>query len=230
VKVQLPKPPSGSSQFIYNLVATLRQVFSKVRPASGWKDKEAPLASAKVAGSKPPTWTVFRDGIYAYEFDASTENEAWITFHLPHDLMMSYTEPDGTVTSPKLFPHVHYSSNAATPSTGVVRWGFEWTYANGYSIDDFSATSTVYIEHTPSGTQYYHEIAEVSDDNALTGDFETDGLILFRFFRDAGHANDTNADDLHVFTIDLHYLSDGLETVERNRGSGTVPWHKQNPL
>lgn len=226
MNVNLPIPPRDS--YLFRLVATLKEVFNKVRPASGWKDKEAPLMSAGIAGAKQPTWGVFRDGIAAWSFSPTAENEAWITFHLPHDMSLSYTDIDGSITSPKLYPHVHYASNDATPSTGDVVWGFEWTYANGYGTAQFGTTTTTTVTHTPEGTRYQHEIAEVSDANAITDDFETDGLILMRFYRAATDAADTNTDDLFVFTIDMHYLSDGLETVERNRGVGTVPWHKQN--
>lgn len=226
------KLPSTTNPFLRHLIVKLVEIFRKVRPASGWKDKEAPLASGKLPAANAPTWSTFRDGIGAYEFSASATNSIYITFHLPHDMALSYVKEDGTVTSPKLFPHVHYASNAATPSVGTVRWGFEWTYANGYGTEAFGASTTTYLEHTPTGTQYLHEIAEVTDANAIQDDFETDGLILMRFFRDGSHANDTNADALHVFTIDIHYYSDGLETNERNRNSasGQLPWTKQNPI
>jgi len=228
VKVNLPIPPNNL--FYKNLIATLKGTFLKIRPASGWRDKEAPLNAARVTGANQPTWAAFRDSIYAWKFSATGTNECWITFHMPHDLMLSYTDTDGTITSPKLYPHVHYASIAATPSTGAVRWGFEWTYAHGYGSGTFGASSTIYLEHSPAGVQYQHEIAEVTDANALTDNFEVDGLLLMRFFRDGGHANDTNTDDLFVFTIDMHYLCDGLQTVERNRGSGSIPWTKQNSL
>ena len=142
-------------------------------------------------------------------------------------MALAYTTETGATTSPILYPHVHYASKAATPSTGTVRWGFEWTYAHGYGVDTFGSTSTLYVEHAPGGVQYQHEIAE---DAGITGDFETDGLLLMRFFRDGDHANDTNTDVQFVFYVDLHYLSDGLETTEKNRGTGIPPWRKQNPI
>jgi hypothetical protein len=212
-----------------DLAASLKKNFTRIRPASGWKDKEAPLTAARVPSVSGPSWEVIRGGIGSYRFDAGSEESVYITFHLPHDMALSYTTEDGTVTDPKLYPHVHYLSNEATPDgTNAVRWGFEWSYANGYGTDTFGATTTTEIDHIPGGVQYQHEIAEVSDANAITGNFEVDGIIIMRFYRDG--VTDSNTSDWFVPTVDIHYLSDGLETQERNRGTGDVPWHKQNPL
>ena len=227
--VNLPNPPISAGRFLQNLVARLTDAFRRIRPASGWKDKEAPLSSAKVTGASQPTWSVFRDSIYAYKFSATATNEVWITFHLPHDMQLSYTTEDGTRTAPKLYPHVHWASDGV--DTGTVRFGFEYTYAKGYTTQVFPASTTIYVEQASDGVTYKHNIAEADDSTAITdADFEVDGLLLMRVFRDGSHANDTLTDDVWIFTVDMHYLSDGLETIERNRGTGTVPWHKQSVI
>ena len=142
-------------------------------------------------------------------------------------MALSYTDETGAVTPPKLYPHFHWATGAAGTDTGTVRFGIEWTYAKGYGIDAFSSSQTIYIEQAGSGTAYQHMIAEVSDDNAISSaDFEVDGILLMRLFRDGSHANDTLTDKVFIFTADMHYLSDGLETIERNRGPASKPWTK----
>ena len=58
-----------------------------------------------------------------------------------------------------------------------------------------------------------------------------DGLLLMRVFRDGTHINDDLSQKIFIFTVDMHYLSDGYETVERNRNTGgDIPWTKQSIL
>jgi hypothetical protein len=162
----------------------------------GWDDITADLGSGKVAGVNQPTWSTFRDGIEAYEFSASAMNELWITFHIKHD----YAE--GT----DVYPHVHWSPN--TTSTGVVRWGFEYTVAKGHDQEAFPASTTVYVEQTiSSNKQYQHIISEVTDAQPFDA-FEADTLILMRVFRDAGNPADTFPDAVHAFTADIHFQAD----------------------
>ena len=229
MRVNLPNPPAGSNRYLYNLIANLTKIFTKIRPASGWKDKEAAIASARVAGAKQPTWSQVIDGIYAFLFSPTTINEVYIAFHLPHDMALSYTQPDGTLTPPKFYLHVHWMSDGT--DTGTARFGFEYSYAKGYGTAVYPSTATVYVEQASDGVALTHNIAELSDDDAISSaEFETDGILMLRVFRDATHANDTLTDSTFITFIDFHYLSDGLETVERNRGTGTVPWHKQSVL
>ena len=226
MRSNLPTPPKDTGMFLRNLVAKLTTIFTKIRPASGWQDMTASLNSARVAGSKPPTWTVMIGGIYAWLFAAAAENEVWISFHLPHDMALAYPEEDGTVGAPKLFPHVHWTPDGT--DTGTARFGFEWTYAKGYALDAYGTTQTIYVEQAADGTAMKHYISETTDANALqSADFETDGLMLLRVFRDATHANDTLTDDVFINFVDFHYWSDGYLTVERNRGTGNIPWTKQ---
>lgn len=229
MNIRLPTPPAKSGRFLINLVSQLTKLFRKIRPASGWADKEAPLTAGKIPPSGAPTWSTFIDGINAYKFSATATNSIQISFHLPHDLKMSMTEADGTVTPAKLYPHFHFSSDGT--DTGVVRFGVEYTYARGYSVDEFPASTTIYIEQAASGTALTHQIAETTDANAIAdANFEIDGIIMMRVFRDGSHANDTCTDGIFIVTVDCHYLSTGYLSVERNRGTGTVPWHNQNVL
>jgi len=159
----------------------------------GWDDITADLSAGKAVGANAPTWSTFRNGLSAYEFSAGTMNQIWITFHVKHD----YAE--GTL----VYPHIHWSPN--TTSTGVVRWGMEYTVAKGHDQEAFPASTTVYVEsNIASNKQYQHIVSEVSDGDAFDA-FEADTLILMRVFRDAAHANDTFPDVVHAFTADIHF-------------------------
>ena len=162
---------------------------------TGWDDLTAELGSGKIAGANTPTWATFRGGIQAYSFAAAATNELWITFHIRHDYKQNTN----------IYPHIHWSPN--TTSTGVVRWGIEYSFAKGHDQEAFPAPTTIYLEHTISvDKQYQHIITEVTDAQAFgAGTVETDGLLLCRVFREGGHANDTFPDVVFGFTADIHF-------------------------
>lgn len=162
----------------------------------GWDDITSDLSAGKVAGANVPTWGTFRDGLSAYEFSANSMNEIWVTFHVKHD----YKE--GT----NVYPHMHWAAD--TTSTGVVRWGFEYSVQKGHDQGAFPSTTTVYVEtNIATNKQYQHMISEVSDGDAFDA-LEADSLILMRIFRDGGHANDTFPDGVFGFTADVHFRGD----------------------
>lgn len=184
------------------------------RTQAGWND----LVSEVVvkSGANAPSLATFRDGITAYAFSASAMNECFANFHIIHD----YTATGGDVSYPGMvYPHVHFGVN--TTSTGVVRWGVEYTLARRYDSTGtrtFGATSTLYIEYTiGSGMQYAHIVAEAATGSGIAngGILETDSLILTRFFRDAEHVNDTYPDDVYLLTVDIHYPCDHSQTPSR---------------
>ena len=225
----LPQLPGTADWYDKHLNVKLYDLFRRIRPASGWKDLKGSLNSAKVTGASQPSWSVVTDSIYAYEFSASQMNEAWLTFHLTHDLSYGYVKEDGTISHPHLFPHIHWASSGT--DTGTARLGFEWTYAAGFAAGVFGASSTVYIEQAATGVALTHMIAETPEADAInSANFETDGLVLCRIFRDGAHVNDTLTDTIYIFEADLHYYSDGLQTNERDRSTGDLPWTKQSTL
>lgn len=171
----------------------------------GWGDILGPFTGAKTTAATDPAWAVFRNGVYTYSFSQNTMNELWLQFHLPHDYVA------GTV----IYPHIHWST--AGTNTGVVRWGFEYTAAKGYSQEAFPATTTAYVEQAATGTAYTHMIGEVSLADAIpTTHLEPDSIIMVRVFRDAAHANDTCTDAAFGFMCDLHYQKSGISTKNRN--------------
>lgn len=172
----------------------------------GWNDFLAPLHAGKAVGVNAPTWKTFNGGIQAYAFSASTMNEMWVTIHVQHDYAAS------TV----VYPHLHWSTTGT--DTGVCRWVIEYSYARGYSADTFPAASTLVLEQAASGQALRHMITESPEGSGLSiTNFEPDGILMMRLYRDAAHVNDTLTDESFGLFLDIHYRSDGFLTRERNR-------------
>jgi len=171
----------------------------------GWRDITSDI-SVRGIGANNPSFTVFRNGIYAYEFPGSAASlkEAWLNFHIPHDYVL------GT----DIYFHAHWGNATATPSTNNVSWGFEYTFAKGHNQAAFPATNTVYAYEACSSTRYQHMVTETA---AVTmSGLEADSIILCRVFRDANYVNDTNTDTVHLFFVDLHYQSNNLATKNKS--------------
>lgn len=225
--------PEPSNVWGRRLVAKLKQIFSRMSPPAGWKDLTADLTAAKVGGgaNTAPTWVAINStGVYGWNFPAAGTTELWVNFHMPHDIAYTFLREDRDLQAMTLYPHIHWLPDGT--DTGTVRFGFEYIYAKGYGDGVFGSSTTIYLEQASDGTAWTHNIVETTDDNALvSADFETDGLMLVRIFRDGGHANDTLTDDVIIPFVDLHYYSDGKNTAERNRNSSSnIPWTKIETL
>lgn len=169
----------------------------------GWRDNVVPL-DVEVGNPDAPVLNVFRGGIKRYNFPAGQMTEASASFHIDHDYKV------GTA----LYPHIHWAITST--ATGTVRWGVEWTYAKGHGQMPFGPTTTVYVEQASNGIAFTHFVAEVSDANAIPGtNIETDGIVTCRFFRDGAHPNDTLAEDVFVFCVDLHYQAAQFATPNK---------------
>lgn len=172
------------------------------RTALGWRDNIVALAIAPGA-LEAATIETFKGGIVAHFFPSAVESSAWATFHIDHDYAF------GT----KLYPHVHWAITSS--ETGTARFGIEYTVARGHGQDAFPNTTTVYVEQAANGIPYTHYVAEVSEADAIDGaalNVEPDMLIMCRFFRDGGHANDTIVDGVFVLCVDLHYQANRFAT------------------
>lgn len=169
----------------------------------GWADiTGSPVVRG--TGANDPNWTAFLGNISAYSFSATAMKEIWYQFHINHDYYR------GT----PIYPHVHWST--AGTNTGVVRWGFEYTYAKGHQQAAFPATTTIYVNQAAQGTAHYHMIAEVADADAIDlAAMEVDGLLLMRIFRDAANVADTCTDAAFLLTVDLHYQADRFVTPNK---------------
>lgn len=173
--------------------------------AAGWDDMIGSLAAGNTTNTNDPTWAAFVGGVYAWRFSATALNEIWISFHINHEYA------PGTV----IYPHIHWASSGT--NTGTVRWGIEYTVAQGYDRDTFPAPTTIYLEQAATGTAHRHMIVEASLAQAIpTTHLETDAIILMRVFRDGAHANDTCTDPVFGLYCDLHFQKQAFSTPNKN--------------
>lgn len=168
----------------------------------GWRDISADL-NVKASGTTVPTWAVFRNGLYAWRFSATSMNEIQVNFHLNHDYAL------GT----PIYFHVHWSSASSPIGTGNVRWGFEYIIAKGHGQETFPASNIVYVEQSIS-TTYQHMVAEIST-GITSASLEPDSLVMVRIFRDATHANDTYPNPTFILTADMHYQANTFATKNK---------------
>ncbi len=176
-----------------------------------WRDLIGNITLRGTPGANSPTWEEITGmtGMFAYSFSATTMNEIWINYHIDHDI---YTGSDS-----RLYLHTHWLNAAATPNTGAVRWGFQYTIAKGHQQQAFPATATVYVNQTCNATRYMHHIAEISlADSIDMSAFEPDTLILCRIFRDAANIADTCSDKVYLLLSDCHYMADRAGTKAKS--------------
>ena len=176
----------------------------RASPTFGFRDIIGQI-ELRGSGANDPTFSTYTGtALRAYHFSASVMQECFFVYHIPHDY----------VPGTDIYFHMHWSNAAATPNTGDVIWGFEYTYARGYNQQAFPATSTVTVTQACPATRYQHSIAETA---AVTiANLEVDGLILVRAYRDAAAGGDTCTDAVFGHTADVHYQSTGMATKNRN--------------
>lgn len=185
---------------------SVKGVTSSTGFQSGWRD----LLISGLAlrnGTSAPTFAVWRGGVYQNRY--SRGDEAHGAWHIQHDY-----KPGSDV-----YMHVHVTPT--NTNTGNIKFGFEWTYARGYSVDLFSnTTTTTYVEQAGAGSIGAHQIIESAP--ITIPNCEVDGVIGFRVFRDNA-GGDTYTGDCFLIQVDLHYEVDRFATLNRNRGAGWDP-------
>jgi len=176
------------------------------RTAAGWADIVSELYYRDSPAT--PTASQYKGGIYLPEFLTGQTMEAFATFHVPH------TWKPGTM----LYPHMHFvtASNAA----GVVRWGFEYTWARRHDSTGqtaFQTTQTLSLDFTiAANSADKHFVAEMPEGQGITGtNLEVDAVILMRVFREGAHGNDTFGASAFGICCDLHIEVDRAATPSR---------------
>ena len=175
-------------------------------PAFGWRDLTSDI-QVRGLGVADPSFDVYGATVLRqYAFSASTEQEVFLSFHVPHDWV------PGTA----IHFHAHWSNAAATPNTGNVVWGFDYSFAKGFNQEAFPALTTITVTQASPATRYQHMIAETVAVTIPT--MEVDGLILVRCYRKAADAADTCTDAVFLHTADIHYQSSNLATKNKAPG------------
>lgn len=174
--------------------------------ATVWDDLRVPISSTKLGGSKDPTFSVAftngsgSQGVFAYFFDNSTEEELYFSVQLPHNWK------EGTAIE----PHVHWFPNANGAAGKFVRWGLEYTWQSIGSV--FQNTTIIYTNSTiPADASLVANKPYLSDFASISGTGQTfSSMLLCRIFRDAG--NDDYAGEAGMLEIDFHFQIDSLGT------------------
>lgn len=171
-------------------------------PAFGWRDLTADII-VRGTGANDPSFAQYgATSFYQYQLSATTMQQVFLVFHVPHDY----------VPGTQIYFHAHWSNAAATPNTGNVVWGFEYSFAKGFDQEAFPASATATVTQASPATRYRHMVAETTG-VTITG-LEVDGLILVRAYRDAAAGGDTCTDAVFLHTVDIHFQSTGYLTTK----------------
>lgn len=170
-----------------------------------WKDNISTFTIRAFTGGNNPTFGPITGNIQGLLFSPSNMNQVWCDYHITHDIAL------GT----KIYPHIHWCP--ITNSTGVVRWGIEWTIAKGHGQGAFTAPQTIYLEHAVTQpSPLVHMVTEATDLQAiLNSNIEPDAMLKFRVFRDGSHPNDTFPDGVHAWMADIHYQAARIGTKNK---------------
>jgi hypothetical protein len=177
-------------------------------------DLRVPVTSTRVSGSKDPDFAVFStdgagsQGVFAYWFDKSLEEELYFIVQLPH----AWSQGSN------IKPHVHWTPKTDGAEGAFVRWGLEYTWANVGGT--FGNTSIVYADVSSAETATHAEDSVVlANKHYVTSLPSLDGtgkllsgIINCRVFRDT--ANDTYSDDAGLLEIDFHYTINSFGSDE----------------
>jgi hypothetical protein len=173
-------------------------------PTFPWRDLTGDI-TVRGSGAADPTFATYTGTVMRqYSFSATTEQEVFIVFHVPHDY----------VPSTNIYLHAHWSNAAATPNTGDVVWGFDYSFAKGFNQEAFPAFTTITVTQACPATRYQHNIAETTA-ITIASLTEPDGLILVRAYRKAADGADTCTDAVFLHTVDIHYQSTGIGTKNK---------------
>jgi len=169
-----------------------------------WDDLRVPLESSKLGGSKDPDFAKVTDngsgsqGVFAFHFDSTTEEELYFAIQMPH------TWKEGTT----IHPHIHWLPKTNGTAGQRVQWSLEYTVI---PIGGDLTTTNI----TSSTTIHNNDIDLVAGRHYITGlpAIDMTGcvlscMILCRIFRDATALGDDYTDDAIALEFDVHYQSD----------------------
>lgn len=199
---ELPPPPRDNGKDSFQWKNWFNIVFEKLRGPL-WDDYTTAISAGKLPAANYPTYDYTAGpssnlGMYQFGINDYIDLEP---IHIKHDI-----KPDS-----KIYPHVHWTLDGT--NVNDVHWELSYSIAKGHNQEAFSATSTVTVIGTPTGTAWTHMVSEVGDANAIDAP-EVDSLVLLRLKRITNGATE-NTDAIYGLTVDLHYQKDRLGTPQR---------------
>lgn len=177
--------------------------FKAVGTAS-WFDDLRVEPTVRGSGTKIPTYTAYKGGIYVYIFDnaiANLEKEVNFKLQLPH----------GWKNNSAMHLHIHWTPITTGNANDKVRWGLEYTKSAiggtfGNPLTIYADTPVSPPSTTPTAdTHYLTEFADID----LTG-MGLSGIIMGRIFRNSSASEDSFAGSVGLLYIDAHIEFDQL--------------------
>lgn len=162
-----------------------------------WEDLRVAVTATAKSGTNDPGFAKVKDngssstGVFAYLFDASTEESLFFTVQMPHAWKA------GT----DIKAHVHWTPTIDSEDEDNIVWGLEYAWAN---IDaQFGNTTLVTGTDTGTFVAGYHYVCAI---NTISGSGKTESsMLLCRVYRDADSSSDDYAADAALLEIDFHY-------------------------
>lgn len=175
--------------------------------ATAWDDLMIPGTSVKTTGTSPPSLAGGFAGdntLDLYVFDGvNTLEQVFFTIQLPHNWRQGST----------IYPHVHFSptsTNTGDTNARVVRFGFEYTWANIGGT--FGATATLNLDSDPfvPNTSQWAHLLEKNAAGIAGTDKTISSMLVCPLFRNPADAADTYPQDVAFLQFDVHYEIDSL--------------------
>jgi hypothetical protein len=175
-------------------------------PVFTWRDKEG-LMYPDLSGLNAATLTVFKGNLRLFAYEANDKMD--FSIHWPHDWAV------GTDT----YIHVHWHHNGSAIAD-TMTFTIEAAFSKRDAVSGSNISTTITRNTWTGANQYYHGVDEVqlsaaTGTSALfaTGDLDIDGMVLGQLTLTT--APTVTAGSLFVSTIDIHYLSTNLGTVNK---------------
>ncbi|MBK9358918.1 MAG: hypothetical protein IPN08_16315 [Bacteroidales bacterium] len=184
--------------------------------ATAFTDLVVPVTAVRLGSGNSPEFVSMKNngsgsrGVYTFTFEnqssSSNEQEVFFSVQMPHNWK------EGTT----IYPHVHWSPQTAT--TGVVVWGFEYSWVE-YNVSTpiaFPNTTleTVSTISIANGDVDKHFITPFSAITPSTDQDNISGIIMCRFWRKSADAADTygggGTGNAALLSFDIHYEIDGI--------------------
>jgi hypothetical protein len=171
----------------------------------GWNDLTAPLSAGQSGRpDNTPLWADTGNGFWGWHFSSAEDDEAIADFHINHDV-----KENG-----KMYPHIHWMPMSY--SRGDVVWEFEFITAKGHNQNESLSTSTqkILVKAPGKGLIGEHMVTECNDAQSFTIP-EIDSVIRMKIRRLGSHPEDTFFGTVIGLFVDIHYESDGHNSIGR---------------
>ena len=186
--------------------------------AVNYQSVSVSMLEAKTLGIKDPDLVQYKDngagstGVYAYTFDASSEEELLFSIDVPRQ----YQENTDVGVN---FNWVSAEDGAAGLN---VAWGIEYAWSNRGEL--FGNTSTAIADdRVPLDAQVTQDTLYRTEVSSIDGTGkDINSTLLCRVFRDASSGLDTFTADAFLLSVDFHFVCNSIGSRnEQSKGVST---------